>query len=159
MQHEPKVLVEAILMGTELGSQPLLGNSTLMCTAAKFGLHPWTNRNRNIRFGTLHQNLHDDGIAAAASVLNTTDCQFPDAILQLIRFILKHNIFTFDNQFFVQTHGTATGTRFAPQYASIFMHKYIDGIFFVWTHGKELLKQLHSDINKFHPTIRLTMDY
>eukprot|EP00061_Rhincodon_typus_P013880 g40519.t1 len=34
---------------------------------------------------------HDNGIAATASVLNTNSCQFPDAILQLIRFILDHN--------------------------------------------------------------------
>eukprot|EP00061_Rhincodon_typus_P003744 g20869.t1 len=35
----------------------------------------------------------------------------------------------------------------------------IDNIFFLWTHGKESLKQLHSDINEFHPTIRLTTDH
>eukprot|EP00061_Rhincodon_typus_P010665 g35138.t1 len=118
-----------------------------------------------------------NGIAATASVLNTTNCQFPDAILQLIRFILDHNVFTIDNQFFIQTHRTAMGTKFAPLCANIFMHKfeqdffaaqnlrpmlytrYVDDIFFLWTHGKESLKQIHSDINKFHPTIRLTMDY
>ncbi|XP_072327005.1 uncharacterized protein [Scyliorhinus torazame] len=120
---------------------------------------------------------HDDGIAATASVLNTDNCQSPDAILQLIRFILDHNVFTFDNKFFIQTHGTAMGTKFAPQYANIFMHKfeqdlltaqdlqpmlytrYIDDIFFLWTHGEESLKRLHNDINKFHPIIGLTMDY
>eukprot|EP00061_Rhincodon_typus_P013766 g40347.t1 len=37
--------------------------------------------------------------------------------------------------------------------------RYIDEIFFLWTHGEESLKRLHSDINKFHPTIKLTMDY
>ncbi|XP_067848012.1 uncharacterized protein [Heptranchias perlo] len=120
---------------------------------------------------------HDDGIAATASVLNTNNSQSPDAILQLIRFILDHNVFTFDNQFFTQTHGTAMGTKFAPQYAKIFMHKfehdfftaqdlqptlytrYIDDIFFLWTHGEESLKRLHDNINKFHPTIKLIMDY
>ncbi|XP_067859745.1 uncharacterized protein [Heptranchias perlo] len=120
---------------------------------------------------------HDDGIAATASILNTNNSQSPDAILQLIRFILDHNVFTFDNQFFTQTHGTAMGTKFAPQYANIFMYKfehdfftaqdlqptlytrYIDDIFFPWTHGEESLKKLHDNINKFHPTIKLTMDY
>eukprot|EP00061_Rhincodon_typus_P004785 g23437.t1 len=66
---------------------------------------------------------YDDGIAATASVLNTTNCQFPDAILQLIHFILNHNVFTFDNQFSIQGHGTAMGIRFSPQYANIFMHR------------------------------------
>eukprot|EP00061_Rhincodon_typus_P010150 g34217.t1 len=37
--------------------------------------------------------------------------------------------------------------------------RHIDNIFFLWTHGEESLKQQHSNINKFHPTIRLTMDY
>eukprot|EP00061_Rhincodon_typus_P005676 g25491.t1 len=48
----------------------------------------------------------DDGIATIASVLNTTNCQFPDTVLKLICFILNHNILTFDNQFFIQMHGT-----------------------------------------------------
>eukprot|EP00061_Rhincodon_typus_P004457 g22633.t1 len=38
--------------------------------------------------------------------------------------ILNHNIFTFNNQFFTQTHGTAMGTKFAPQYINIFMDKF-----------------------------------
>eukprot|EP00061_Rhincodon_typus_P014239 g41146.t1 len=58
---------------------------------------------------------HNDGIAATASVFNINNCQFQDAILQLICFILNHNIFSFDNQFFIQTHGTAKVTRFPPQ--------------------------------------------
>eukprot|EP00061_Rhincodon_typus_P014990 g42409.t1 len=65
---------------------------------------------------------HDDGIAATASILNTNNCQFPDVILQLIHFILNHNVFTFDCQLFIQTHGTAMGNKSAPQYANIFMH-------------------------------------
>eukprot|EP00061_Rhincodon_typus_P002870 g18702.t1 len=102
--------------------------------------------------------LHDDSIVATSSVLNTTNCQFPGTILQFICFILDHNVFTFDNQFFTWTQGTAVGTRFAPQYANIFMHRfeqdfyaaqylqlmlytrYIDNIFFLWTHGEESLK-------------------
>eukprot|EP00061_Rhincodon_typus_P009050 g32220.t1 len=41
-------------------------------------------------------NPHDNGMAATASVLNTNNSQFPDAILQLIHFILDQKIFTFD---------------------------------------------------------------
>eukprot|EP00061_Rhincodon_typus_P014099 g40912.t1 len=67
---------------------------------------------------------HYDGIAATASVLNTTNCQFPDAILHLIHFILDHNIFAFDDLFFIQTHRTAMGTRFASHYANIFVHSF-----------------------------------
>eukprot|EP00061_Rhincodon_typus_P004337 g22331.t1 len=71
---------------------------------------------------------HDNGITATASVLNTNNCQFPDAILQLIRFILDHIFFTC-NKFFIQTHGTAVGTKHAPQYANIFMHNFKQDFF------------------------------
>eukprot|EP00061_Rhincodon_typus_P017302 g45939.t1 len=47
---------------------------------------------------------HNDGITATASVLNTTNSQFPDILLQLIHFILDHNVFTFENQFFIQIY-------------------------------------------------------
>eukprot|EP00061_Rhincodon_typus_P016356 g44534.t1 len=99
--------------------------------------------------------LQPDKIKALSRGLNfcpTTKMDPIDAILQLIRFILDNNVFTFDNQFFIQTHGTAMGTKFAPQYGNIFMHKFeqvflaaqdlqpmlytrcINGIFFLWTH-------------------------
>ena len=58
-----------------------------------------------------------------------------------------------------QKSGTAIGTRFAPTYASTFMDeietnfldtqkikllvwfRYIDDVFFIWTHGKEKLEE------------------
>eukprot|EP00061_Rhincodon_typus_P012065 g37537.t1 len=118
-------------------------------------------------------------MAKCLSVISTQyhHCKFPDTTLQLIRFILDYNVFTFNNRLFIQTYGTAMGATFAPQYANIFMRRfeqdffatqnlremlytrYIDDIFFLWTHGEESLRQLHSNINKLHPTIRLIMDY
>eukprot|EP00061_Rhincodon_typus_P013318 g39622.t1 len=65
---------------------------------------------------------HDASIDVTASLLNINNCKFPDAILQLICFILVQNVFTFNNQLFIQTHGTAVVTKFAPQYTNIFMH-------------------------------------
>ena len=47
----------------------------------------------------------------------------------------------------------------AQDFQPMLYTRYIDDIFFLWTHGEQSLKQLHDDINKFHPTIRLTMDY
>eukprot|EP00061_Rhincodon_typus_P009288 g32677.t1 len=71
---------------------------------------------------------HDNNIAATASVFNTNNCQHPD-FLQFIHFILEHNVFTFDNQFFIQTHGTAMGTKFALQYTNILMHRFKQDFF------------------------------
>ena len=64
--------------------------------------------------------------------------------------------------------------RFAPTYASIFMDKleshflksqeltpllwyrYIDDVFFIWTHGEEKLALFIDDVNSYHPNINFT---
>eukprot|EP00061_Rhincodon_typus_P009810 g33598.t1 len=100
---------------------------------------------------------HNDGIAATDSVLNTNNCQFLDAILQLIHFNLDHNIFTFDNQFFIQTHGTAMGTNFAPQYANVFMHKFEQDFFAPdMAHGRwvPFIIQYFPGAEKLHHVLR-----
>ena len=69
---------------------------------------------------------------------------------------------------------TATGTKFAPTYACIYMGKmegdflekqeykpitylrYIDDIFFIWTHGENKLKTFLENLNQFHPNIKFT---
>ena len=71
----------------------------------------------------------------------------------MAKFVLKNNFFEFNFKIKQQVSGTAIGRNFAPLYASIFMDKfeteflatqvfkprfwlrYIDDIFFVWTHG------------------------
>ena len=76
-----------------------------------------------------------------------------------------------------QISGTAIGTKFAPTYASIFMDeietnfldtqefkllvwfRYIDDVFFIWTHGKEKLEEFLKDFNKYHPNIKLTHEF
>ena len=72
---------------------------------------------------------------------------------------------------------TATGKKFALTYASIFMDKietnfldtqefklllwfrYIDDVFFIWTHGKEKLEEFLKDFNNYHPNIKLTYEF
>ena len=76
-----------------------------------------------------------------------------------------------------QKSGTAIGTRFAPTYASTFMDeietnfldtqkikllvwfRYIDDVFFIWTHGKEKLKEFLKDFDNYHDTIKLTHEF
>eukprot|EP00061_Rhincodon_typus_P013799 g40394.t1 len=192
-RHEPKIMVEAISM--EVAMAGLYGvvvdaavNNGLFKVWQLFEGQKWRHSTQTpVESGAflltmdvlpLYTSIpHKGSITATASVLNTNNCQFPDAILQLIHFIFDHNVFTFDNHFFTQKHRTPMGTRFAPQYVNIFMHKfeqdffaaqdlqpmlytkYNDDIVFLWTQSKESLKQLHSDINKFHLTIRLTTDH
>ena len=91
--------------------------------------------------------------------------------------ILTMNNFTFNDQQFLQIHGTAMGTRMAPSYANLFMGKFeqqaienatykpfvwrrfIDDIFMVWTEGEEHLKTFISYLNSIHPTIKFTHEY
>ena len=72
----------------------------------------------------LYSNIpHNDGIVACKKhldrrALSTTSSE---DICQLIKFILENNVFSFNDEYFLQVCGTAMGTRMAPCYANIFM--------------------------------------
>ena len=75
----------------------------------------------------------------------------------MAQFVLKNNYFEFNGKVIQQISGTAIETKFAPPYACIYMDKvetsfletkkmkplvwfrYIDDVFFIWTHGQEKL--------------------
>lgn len=78
----------------------------------------------------------------------------------LVYFVLKNNILSFNNEFFVQLHGVAMGTKLAPSLATLFLsiteyryisqahikpslwQGYIDDVFFVWQDSRETLVPL-----------------
>ena len=82
-------------------------------------------------------------------------------------FFLKTFFFEFNNKTKQQISGTAIGTKFAPPCACIYMDKtetnflktqelqpfvwlrYIDNIFFIWTHGEAGLKKFMEELNNF----------
>ena len=131
---------------------------------------------------SLYTNIpHEEGIAAVADYLSRY--RSPDALpsnqslLKLLRMVLTKNNFNFNEQHFLQTNGTAMGTRVAPSYANIFMarfeeqyvypyhlhihlwRRYIDDIIMLWLHGKEeLLKFVHY-LNTRLEHIRFTVEY
>ena len=94
----------------------------------------------------------------------------------MAQFVLKNNLFEFNNDFFQQVSGTAIGTKFAPPYACIFMgqietkflrtqshqpmvwFRYIVNIFFIWTHGEEKLEEFMAHFNAFNPNIQFTYE-
>ena len=105
---------------------------------------------------SLYTNIpHDDGIEACREALNTrTQLQPPtEDLVELIKQILTKNTFIFASQHYLQTHGTAMGTRMTPSYANLFMGRlesrilaeaerkpdvwwrYINDVFAIWTHG------------------------
>ena len=117
-------------------------------------------------------------MAACRAFLNKHNIQSDIAtdIPILIDFILKHNTFTFNDKYYLQTNGTAMGTKMAPAYAIIFMesvensflssfphkptvyYRYIDDIFMIWSHGIDKFEQFFSNANNTHPSITFTYE-
>ena len=93
----------------------------------------------------------------------------------MARFVLE-NYFEFNGDVKKQISGTAIGTKFAPPYACIFMDdletkflqsqslqplvwfRYIDDIFFIWTHGNDKLEKFLDDLNTFDNNIKFTRE-
>ena len=122
---------------------------------------------------------HSDGLRALREFL--TERHLPTSVVsgicEMAELVLKKNVFEFDSEFFLQTSGTAIGTKMAPAYANIFMciverailsstsHKpdvwlrFIDDIFLIWTHGEDSLKDFISFINSFNPNLQFTYEY
>ena len=119
---------------------------------------------------------HNDGIGACKKhidrrALSTTSSE---DICQLIKFILGNNVFSFNDEYFLQVCVTAMGTRMAPCYANIFMaeleenvlsgyphkplayYRYIDYIFIIWSHGLDHLHNFINSINNQHSNIIFT---
>ena len=127
---------------------------------------------------SLYTNIpHTDGIIACRHYLEAVYSREETTFLtKLIHSILTNNNFSFNNRHFLQTKGTAMGTKMAPSYANLLMgwleqhlftqceHKpthwlrYIDDIFFLWPHDPILLPSFLDHINKQHNSIKFTME-
>ena len=99
------------------------------------------------------------------------------SICQMLNMVLTMNNFRFDGRDYLQTAGTAMGTRVAPTYANIFMSdfedkfvytypkqplfwaRFIDDIFMVWEYGEEELQKFILHLNTIHATIKFTSEY
>ena len=125
---------------------------------------------------SLYTNIsHEEGIRAILTALdNKHGRMWPTRkiIHKFLEYILKGNYFTFQNQLYLQIHGTAMGTKMAPSYANIFMgsleasilssalqhlapllwKRYIHDIFLIWTHGEVSFLKFTEHLNTFHPT-------
>ena len=124
---------------------------------------------------SLYTNIpHVGGVEACSKFLNdhrVTDIS-TDVICSLISFILTLNNFVFDDHSYLQTSGTAIGTKMAPCLANLFMASieqtfinnspltplfyawFIDENFMIWTHGSEELEQFTSRASSTHPSIK-----
>ena len=122
---------------------------------------------------------HDDGIKCLASFLRSHGVSdaTAESICEMAEFVLKRNVFEFQSDLFLQTSGTAIGTKMAPSYANIFMAeledkflqsapfkprdywRFIDDIYFTWTHGLPKLREFLDFLNFQHPCIKFTADF
>ena len=93
---------------------------------------------------------------------------------EMFRLILKENSFQFNGKHYLQTHGTAMGTKTAVSFANIFMahiettilsrtvfkatvwKRYIDDIFFLWDISKRDIEAFIEQANLHHPTVKFT---
>ena len=123
----------------------------------------------------------EEGVRASAkALLHHRDPQDKPAtheIVKLLRLVLHCNNFEFNCEHFLQTSGTAMGTKVAPSYANIFMAdleanrllnfpsqpevwwRFIDDIFCIWTHGEANLQEFVNHLNSCHPTIKFTEEH
>ena len=47
----------------------------------------------------------------------------------------------------------------AQEFKHLVCFRYIDDVFFIWTHGKEKLEEFLKDFNNYHPNIKLTHEF
>ena len=129
---------------------------------------------------SLYTNIpYDEGISACSRALETRP--FPDPptsyLLKMMEQILMLNCFEFNNEQYLQSQGTAMGTRMAPSHANLFMAdleekmltsthtrpylwwRFIDDVFYIWEHSQQSLNNFLQCINQFHPTIKFTAEY
>ena len=129
---------------------------------------------------SLYTNIpHNEGINACDHFLRTSSHNtIPTSTLcDLIRMILTMNNFSFNDNHYLQIHGTAMGTKMAPSYANLFLGyfeanalenapfqphtwlRYIDDIFMIWTEGLDNLKIFIDYLNNIHSTIKFTSSH
>ena len=121
---------------------------------------------------------HKEGILALKSkIKEQTSSRIPtNDLVKLAEFVLKNNFFEFNNEIKQQISGTPIGTKFAPSYACICMDKtetdllktqefqpfiwlrYIDDIYFIWTHEEAELKKFMEGLNNFLLNLQFRYD-
>ena len=97
-------------------------------------------------------------------------------IREMLQLILKENSFQFHGKHYLQTHGTAMGTKMAVAFANIFMSaieteiirlssnkpfvwkRYIDDIFSLWNIDKKDIGSFIELANNYHPTMKCTAE-
>ena len=120
--------------------------------------------------------LHEIGLKALREALGNRENKqiSTENLLKKAEIVLKNNYFEFNGKVKKQLSGTVIRTKFAPTYATIFTdelesdflkfqelapllwYRYIDDVFFIWTHDEEKLASFIDYLNSYHPNIMFT---
>ena len=130
---------------------------------------------------SLYTNIpQEEGITIvcnAYEVFHKNNPPIPTALLkEMLGLILKENSFQFNGRNYLQTHGTAMGTKMAVAFANIFMSavetailsqsstkplewkRYIDDVFSLWDTNREEIDKFIEHANRHHATIKFTAE-
>ena len=119
---------------------------------------------------------HDDGLAKLRNALlvNSIPTLTINGICDMTELVLKRNVFEFSKKYFIQTSGTAIGSKLAPGYTNLFLSifehnmlnqysikpsiwlRYVDDIFMIWNDSEDKLKDFLAYINTVNPAIQFT---
>ena len=98
------------------------------------------------------------------------------SLRRILKLILQENSFEFNGKNYLQTHGTAMGTKMAVAFANIFMSaveteilnlsktkplewkRYIDDIFSLWRTDRKEIDEFIALANRHHPSINFTAE-
>ena len=125
---------------------------------------------------------HTGGLEALTYYLNKRDTQLSpstNCIRELAELVLTKNYFMFENDHYLQTRGTAMGSRMAPNYAGLYMglfeeeavlgpnnpflthiklwRRYVDDIFLLWDGSEQDLQMFFDYVNSYNQFLRFTM--
>ena len=99
------------------------------------------------------------------------------AVIDMMKVVLENNIFEFGEDKYLQTEGTAIGSKLGKNFACTYMGRwedqlrktcskkpltflrYIDDIFGIWEYTEEELQQFHKVANSIHPQIQLDLKW
>ena len=130
---------------------------------------------------------HGEGLSSLEKQLNKySNSKIPSSyISKLMNLLLKHNIFSFNNENFVQNIGGPMGSPPVPDYANMFMadridseieklalkynrgdenalqllKRFLDDIFLIFVGSTKELHNLYKDINNINPTMQFTINH
>ena len=128
---------------------------------------------------SLYTNIpQEEGITTICRVYDTFYTATPPIpthyLREMLRLILQENSFQFNGKDFLQTYGSAMGTKTAVPFANIFMAKietaiidqhstrpllrkrYINDVFSLWDTNREEINNFTEHANNYHPTIKFT---